>query len=225
MKVIFTVIFLWIYIGIIGQDAPFQVVVVDFNNNPIAGEQILFSGINTHKTFKGVTNKLGKFDIDISGGDTYEIKIKSVGNAKDYSTIEVPKLEEGYTFNKGILTVMIEEPVIFTLDNVYFDSGRSTLKSSSYKELNELIEYLTRKPSTNIEIAGHTDNVGEEEANLELSQKRAEAVKRYLLSKGHISSTRVAAKGYGESTPVSDNNSVKGKALNRRTEVRIEQKN
>ena len=107
MKAIATSIFLWIYFGIFGQNAPFQVVVVDFDNNPIAGEQILFSGINTHKIFKGVTNELGKFDIEISAGDTYEIKIKSVGNAKDYSTIEVPELEEGYTFNKGILTVMI----------------------------------------------------------------------------------------------------------------------
>ncbi len=220
MKAIFTAIFLWINIGIIGQDAPFQVVVVDFNNNPIAGEQILFSGINTHSTFKGVTNKLGKFDIELLSGDTYEIKIKSVGIAKDYSTIEVPKLEEGYTFNKGILTVMIEEPVIFTLDNVYFDSGRSTLKSSSYKELNELIEYLSRKPSTNIEIAGHTDNVGEEDTNQKLSQQRAESVKRYLEGKG-IGSSRVSAVGYGESIPVADNNTEKGRKLNRRTEVHI----
>jgi len=207
-------------VSVIGQNAPFTVVVVDFKEKPIEGEQIIFSGIKTKKIFKGITNKEGQFEIEVPGGDTYEIKIKSVGDAKEYNTIEVPKLEEGYTFNKGTLTVMIEEPKFFTLDNVYFDSGKATLKSSSYKELNELAEYLTLKPETIIEIAGHTDNVGEEVANLQLSQKRAEAVKKHLVSKG-ITASRVTAKGYGESRPVSDNSSDKGKAMNRRTEVHI----
>ncbi len=206
--------------NVFGQKAPFTVLVVDFKEKPIEGEQIMFLGIKTKKAFKGVTNKQGKFEIEVPGGDTYEIKIKSIGEAKDYNTIEVPELQEGYAYNKGTLTVMVEEPKIFTLDNVYFDSGKATLKSSSYKELNELAEYLTLKPSTIIEIAGHTDNVGEEQANLNLSQKRAEAVKKYLVNKG-ISPVRLSPVGYGESTPVSDNNSDRGRSLNRRTEVRI----
>ena len=220
MRILLFTVVTFFGISIFCQNAPFTVVVIDFKEKPIEGEQIIFSGKKTKKTFKGVTDKEGRFDIEVPGGDIYEIKIKSVGNAEDYNTIEVPKLQEGYTYNKGTLTVMIEEPKFFTLDNVYFDSGKATLKSSSYKELNELVEYLMLKSSTLIEIAGHTDNVGEEEANLQLSQKRAEAVKKYLLSKG-ISSSRVTAVGYGESKPVSDNNSDKGRALNRRTEVYI----
>ena len=220
MKALLISISLLICFGVIAQNAPFEVVVLDFDNQSIEGEQILFSGINTLKTFKGITDKSGKFEIELPSGDVYEIKIKSVGAAKDYNTIEVPALKEGYTFNKGILTVMIEEPKLFTLDNVYFDSGKSTLKTSSYKELNELLEYLTLKSTVNVEIAGHTDNVGEDAANLNLSQKRAETVKKYLVAKG-INVARLSAKGYGESVPVSENNSEKGRKLNRRTEVHI----
>jgi len=206
--------------SLLAQDAPFSVVVLDFKEKPIEGEQILFRGIKTNKIFKGITSKDGRFEIEVPGGDTYEIKIKSVGDAKEYNTLEIPVLQEGYSYNKGTLTVMIEEPKLFILDNVYFDSGKATLKSSSYKELNELLEYLTLKPTTNIEIAGHTDNVGEDTANLALSQRRADAVKKYLLKRG-VSSKRVQAKGYGESRPVSDNTTDKGRAMNRRTEVHI----
>ena len=76
------------------------------------------------------------------------------------------------------------------------------------------------KPEIKIEIGGHTDNIGEDRANQNLSQERANSVKKYLVEQGVVSS-RLIAKGYGESTPIADNNTEKGKRLNRRTEVKI----
>ena len=106
------------------------------------------------------------------------------------------------------------------MDNVHFDSGKSSIKTSSYDELKELVEFLKLKPEIKIEIGGHTDNVGEERANQALSQDRAISVKAYLIEHG-VLSNRLIAKGYGESSPIADNNTEKGKRLNRRTEVRI----
>ena len=177
-------------------------------------------GKSSLKIYKGVSNSSGTFDIDLPGGDIYYIKIKSVGAAEDYNTMEIPAIGEGQSYNKGNLTIMIEQPKSFTLDNVHFDSGKSTIKSSSFDELKELIEFLGLKPELKIEIGGHTDNVGEDLANQTLSQNRADSVVKYLTEHG-ISSDRLIAKGYGESTPVADNATDKGRKLNRRTEVKI----
>ena len=111
-------------------------------------------------------------------------------------------------------------PKFFTLDNLHFASGQATILKSSYKELAELIEYLTMKPNLRIEIAGHTDSDGEEKSNLKLSIKRALAIKNYLIKKG-IKASRLFHKGYGESRPVADNSTSAGKAKNRRTEIRV----
>ena len=79
--------------------------------------------------------------------------------------------------------------------------------------------YQTKKTMV-IEIAGHTDNVGQPEANKKLSQDRADAVRNYLIKKG-VKALNVQAKGYGDSQPIATNNSDAGKQKNRRTEVRI----
>jgi outer membrane protein OmpA-like peptidoglycan-associated protein len=79
---------------------------------------------------------------------------------------------------------------------------------------------MKRKKLAVIEIAGHTDDVGEPAANLILSQKRAESVRNYLISNG-IKAERVIAKGYGEEQPIAANDTSEGRQINRRTEVRI----
>ena len=129
----------------------------------------------------------------------------------------MPKVDGAYSFEYKIT---ITPPKQFTLDNVFFDSGKSTLRAESNKELNELAEYMSLKKTLFIEIAGHTDNVGAPEANLKLSEDRANAVKKYLETKG-IASARVTAKGYGDTQPTADNATAAGKQKNRRTEVRI----
>jgi outer membrane protein OmpA-like peptidoglycan-associated protein len=111
-------------------------------------------------------------------------------------------------------------PSAITLDNVLYNTGSSELKSSSYATLDELVVVLKAYPSINIEIGGHTDNVGEADKNLELSQKRAESVASYLASHG-IDGERVSYKGYGATAPVADNDTDAGKEQNRRTEVKI----
>jgi outer membrane protein OmpA-like peptidoglycan-associated protein len=111
-------------------------------------------------------------------------------------------------------------PSSITLDNVLYNTGSSDLKTSSYATLDELVIVLKAYPSINIEIGGHTDNVGKADKNLELSQKRAQSVASYLASHG-IDGERVSYKGYGATVPVATNDTDAGKKQNRRTEVKI----
>ena len=99
-----------------------------------------------------------------------------------------------------------------------FDSGKATLSPASFKELDVLVDVLKHKKTMKIEIAGHTDDVGNPESNKKLSLARAQTVVNYLKSKG-INPERLVAKGYGDTRPIAHNDSAEGRKLNRRTEV------
>jgi outer membrane protein OmpA-like peptidoglycan-associated protein len=145
------------------------------------------------------------------------VKYKAFTSDADYTTIDVPN-------NKGELlefevTIEITIPKQYKLDNVYFESGKATITVPSYKELDELVEYMKLKKTLVLEIAGHTDNVGTPEGNLKLSQDRSNAVRDYLVRKG-IEANRIVPKGYGDTQPIASNDTDAGKQKNRRTEVR-----
>ncbi len=106
------------------------------------------------------------------------------------------------------------------LDNVKFNSGSATLKSSSYDELNNLVAILTDQAAVKLSINGHTDSKGNADANRTLSQKRAAAVMDYLVENG-IDAGRLQAQGFGADVPVATNDTSEGRAQNRRTEVEI----
>ncbi len=103
------------------------------------------------------------------------------------------------------------------LDGVHFASGRWQLSPSAKAVLNLVVDVLREAPSGRIEIAGHTDSSGSEAYNLRLSERRAGAVRDYLISKG-VSGERLRARGYGEAQPVSSAEP----ARNRRVELRLQ---
>lgn len=103
---------------------------------------------------------------------------------------------------------------------VQFDTGRATIKSESFSVLRQIANIMQRYPDYNLSISGHTDNVGSAPANQNLSEKRAKACYDYLATQG-ISTTRMNFAGYGESRPISDNNSLNGRMLNRRVEFTL----
>lgn len=106
------------------------------------------------------------------------------------------------------------------LKNVLFVRSKAILKPGSYAELNKLVEMLDENRAINVEISGHTDNVGNPDLNEKLSQERAEAVKDYLVQKG-IEPQRVTCKGYGGDKPIASNEREETRRLNRRVEFKI----
>lgn len=111
----------------------------------------------------------------------------------------------------------MEEGKAIVLKNILFESGSSQLKKTSNVELDQLAKELQSKSEVNIEISGHTDNVGNEATNKLLSKSRAEAVKAYLVSKG-IATTRLTTLGLGSAKPIASNDTEEGRKQNRRVE-------
>jgi len=199
------------------NDAVFNVEVTSKSGKPRQGEVISLVSRKTKKSFPGTTNPEGKCVITIPSNDKYDIYYQYFSQQVRYRDIEVPGGDHRMTFT---FTMKYDPPKVYTLKNVFFDTGKSTLRKESNTALNELAEVLKLKPAMVIEIAGHTDNVGTAETNLQLSTGRANAVRNFLLQSG-ISSSRIVAKGYGETQPVADNSTDEGRQQNRRTEVRI----
>jgi len=113
-----------------------------------------------------------------------------------------------------------ERGLVVTLGDMLFETGNSQLKGNAAENLAKLSSFLKAYPDRTLMIEGHTDNVGSDDSNQSLSQRRAESVRMYLLEQG-ISSNRLSAYGKGESSPIASNDSVSGRALNRRVEVII----
>lgn len=111
----------------------------------------------------------------------------------------------------------IEENKPYRLNDLVFNTGSYDLTKSAINILDEFIEFLKFNKAYNVKIQGHTDNQGDDNKNLVLSDNRAKSVKAYLISKG-IEESRLSAKGYGETKPIADNNTSEGRAKNRRTE-------
>jgi len=130
--------------------------------------------------------------------------------------------EEGFkkslTFGPAELKEALDSEGRIILYDILFDYDKATLKQESDKQLQHIVTLLLQNPELKVEIQGHTDNEGEEGYNLTLSDKRANTVLQYIQLFG-ISSERLLAKGYGESQPVSSNDTEEGRAKNRRVEL------
>jgi len=116
--------------------------------------------------------------------------------------------------------VPIEVGQTMRLNSIFFHTGKANLKDESLPELDRMLKLLQDYSTISIEVSGHTDNVGSDVNNAKLSQKRAQAVTDYLIKKGTVKE-RMLVKGWGETKPVSDNDTDEGRQLNRRVEFTI----
>jgi OmpA-OmpF porin, OOP family len=201
--------------------ATVDVTVTDMKAKPKQGEQVVFRGENTGKSFSAFSDATGKIKQLLPPGDNYHVSLKSISDTTKYTILNVPALAEDEYFTEPFWVNIKFEPVkSYKLNNVHFDFDKATLRPDSYTQLTELLEYLQHHPGLKIEIAGHTDDVGGDAHNLKLSQERANTIKAYLVKKG-INAALISAKGYGATLPVADNSTEKGRQLNRRTEVKF----
>jgi OOP family OmpA-OmpF porin len=192
---------------------------------PIQDAKILYKVLPDGDEGEAYTNPAtGEYKIVLPYGAKYSYRAEvkgSIGIEKfmDLSEIGVHKIIKDDVIKIAPIEVGVELP----LNNIFFEYAKATLRPDSYPELDRIVDTMKENPNLAIEVQGHTDNVGSNESNLKLSQDRAEAVRKYLLSK-KIQTARVTSVGYGETKPIATNDTEEGKALNRRVQLAIVRK-
>jgi len=203
------------------KDAPVDVSISDFKMNLLSHEIVVFRSQLNQKEYQGLSQEDGKFSLRLPAGDKYDIFILGFKDSVSNITLDIPALGPNQSYKTAQKVDLFHQPAkTFVLDDVNFETGIADLKIESFPVLDELVAYLNRKDDERIEIGGHTDNVGKPAANILLSMERAKSVMTYVITKG-IDAARLTAKGYGSSIPVASNVTSEGKAMNRRTEIKI----
>jgi outer membrane protein OmpA-like peptidoglycan-associated protein len=117
------------------------------------------------------------------------------------------------------LTKKEVQAIKYAFDNLEFETGKDKIKQRSYISMDGLASLLKEK-GYGLKIDGHTDNVGNPEFNMDLSRKRAEAVKAYLIDKG-VNGAKLETEGFGLTKPIADNKTAEGRQKNRRVEMNV----
>ena len=197
--------------------------------NPVTGQisKIINDGIIS----LGISGGEPPYNIDWSNGTknvqklqnleagSYTYHVSDQNNCHTEGTIvfKEPILPKD-SFTEGLRN--IEEGGALILNNIFFETGKSTLLPTSFEELDKVVEFLKEGTVSLIEISGHTDDVGSDQLNQNLSQQRAESVVNYLVSKG-VNSQRIKGVGYGESKFLDTNKTEVGRSNNRRVEFLV----
>jgi outer membrane protein OmpA-like peptidoglycan-associated protein len=138
-----------------------------------------------------------------------------IGSYLDNQAREMEEIEGAAVTREG-------DELQVTFDNaILFDYDSSALKTASQDQLRQVADVLSRYPDTDIMVLGHTDSSGSDDYNQSLSERRAAAVRGFLMGAG-VASNRITARGYGESSPVADNGSELGRSQNRRVELHVQ---
>lgn len=165
----------------------------------------------------------GQFQFIVPAGREYRISAEQKGYLFKSDVFEVPELTVYRRLEKNIALEPI--PPIVTVPpktnlTVLFDFDKATLRPESKPELERAIRFILQNPGRRFEISAHTDALGTEEYNLDLSERRAAAVRKYLISNG-VPEDIIISKGYGEAQPIDDNETPQGRQRNRRVELSV----
>jgi len=165
-------------------------------------------------------HETGQYKIILPFGHSYSIDVFAPGFVLDYDTISVSNKNEYVEITRDYYLTPIEVGQSIKLNHIYFETSKFDLLAESYYELDKVVKLLHENPTMKIEIDGHTDNVGNADKNLILSQNRAKAVMDYIVSKS-IAADRITYKGFGMTKHIVENDTPENRKLNRRVEFTI----
>ena len=194
--------------------------------------EVVYYNMTTNKELgKAYSDKsTGGYKIVLPYGEKYSLMAKTIGYASVSDNLDLTKgnknLDQNLQYQeitKDLYLVPIETGNIVRMNNLFFETNKAEINKDSYLELENIIKLLNENPTMKVEIQGHTDNVGSEATNMNLSKKRADAVKAYLIVQ-KIGSSRITTKGFGEGKPVTSNSTPEGRRKNRRVEFKIMEK-
>lgn len=162
----------------------------------------------------------GEYSIALPAGKVYGFLAEADGYLSLTQNIDLTKEEYYRNINRDLYLVPIKKGANITINNLFFEFSKFDLLPESYPELDRLANFMLKNTEYDVEISGHTDNVGSDAANMVLSKNRASSVAQYLISKG-IESTKLKIKGYGKSKPIKPNDTEENRQQNRRVEFKI----
>lgn len=201
---------------------------IDSKTGKPIGAKIIYEELPGGKEV-GVTYsnpETGEYEIHLPGGKLYGFRAEAPDHISESQNLDLRNFtKDGVLADKNITLAPIEiarveENVQITLNNIFFDFDRNTLRPESFAELDRIVSLMDERKSMQVEIGGHTDPVGTEEYNLQLSRRRATAVVNYLIGKG-ISADRITSKYFGEALLIDKSNTKTGNRKNRRVEFKI----
>jgi OmpA-OmpF porin, OOP family len=198
--------------------AAMKLFVVDKDKGPLKGVVVFLTGPDKTKYYAEPTDSTGYTELLVPVGKTYDITYLSLGRHEIAAT--VPVADEPSQSVKLTLRYKRERPPQpLILDGVNFDTAKATIRPESFSHLDAVVDFMVHKKDARVEISGHTDNVGNAKANKTLSEKRAQACRNYIVSKG-IDKKRLDAVGFGDEHPIAPNDSDEGRQKNRRIEAK-----
>ncbi len=166
------------------------------------------------EVFNGNADASGLSNFYLEPGN-YNVSVSAKGYIPAEEELNLKGSEKGTSKIIELKQPKIEKGLVFKLKAINFETGADKMKESSFDILNKMASILNENPNMVIEVAGHTDNVGDDQKNLVLSENRAKTVMNYLISKG-VNAKQMKAVGYGETQPIADNNTEEGRLANRR---------
>jgi outer membrane protein OmpA-like peptidoglycan-associated protein len=197
-------------------------VVMDKKTKEKLGAKILVEDLNTGELIANSesNSKTGKYVTVLPSGRDYGVTVSEDGYFFYSQNFRIEKKLEYEEIEKDILLQPIEKGTKAVLNNIFFETGKADLSPESRLDLDKVVDMMNKSPDMTMEIGGHTDHVGSETSNMKLSLDRANSVKDYLVEAG-ITADRLEVNGYGESNPIANNGTAKGRAANRRTEFMV----
>lgn len=162
----------------------------------------------------------GAYKISLPAGAQYGFRAEAPGFYPVSDNLDTRTLDAYTELKKDLFLAPLEIGQAIRLNNIFFEFAKAELKNESFPELNRAAKFMKENATVEVEIQGHTDNVGGDASNVTLSQNRAESVVNYLVGHG-IANNRLKAKGYGKSKPVATNDTEEGRQMNRRVEFTI----
>lgn len=212
---------------------------VDAKTGKPLGAKIIYEQLPEGKE-AGITYSdpvTGEYEIHLPGGYLYGFRAEAKDYLSENQSLDLRDVKKDGTVQNKDITISpiegvatttvetiaattIEKNATIRLNNIFFDFESANLRSESYPELDRLITLMKERATMEVELAGHTDNIGTEAYNLKLSQRRANAVASYLISKG-IVNDRIKVTYFGETKPVDTTNTKIGNRKNRRVEFKI----
>lgn len=165
-------------------------------------------------------DKSGTFIVILQPGRDYALNVSATGYLFYSENFSLKSNSAATPYELEILLTPIKAGGVLVLRNVFFDVDKYDLKPESHVELDRAVTLLKQSPNLKVEVGGHTDNTGQRDRNLKLSENRAKAVYDYLIKSG-IPASRLTYKGYADLKPIAENNTETGRAQNRRTELKL----